>query len=157
MIVSVFGKTGTGKTTLSRLIANMIKEITNKNIKEYSPFEQIQYERLIDIKTNEIIIINEIQIFKLFINRYVLTNLITGHRHYNIDIICNSQRPALLKDRTIPALSDMIFISRITDEEDLKYIKFFYSDIEKIKNLNNFEFVEILSGKHFRLDNDFKV
>jgi Holliday junction resolvasome RuvABC ATP-dependent DNA helicase subunit len=157
MIISIFGKTGTGKTTLSRKIAKIIQARTGNRIKEYSPFETIEYEKLLNIETNDILIVNEIQIFKIFVKKNEFLQIITGHRHYNIDIICNSQRPALLQDRTIPALSDMIFISRITDEEDLKYIKFFYSDIERIKNLNNFEFVEILSGKNFKLDNGYKL
>ena len=151
MIISIFGKTGTGKTTLSRNIAKILQEKTGNRIKEYSPFETIKYEKLLQIETNDIVIINEVQIFKIFVPKNDFLSVITGHRHFNINMIVNTQRPALLRDRTIPALSDAIFIGRITDESDLEYIKFFHSDIESIRNMQNFEFLEILSQKKFYL------
>jgi DNA helicase HerA-like ATPase len=151
MLISIFGKTGTGKTTLSRKIAKIIQYRTGNKIKEYSPFETLEFEKLLNIETNDIIVINEIQIFKIFVPKNEFLSVITGHRHYNINMIVNTQRPALLRDRTIPALSDAIFIGRITDESDLEYIKFFYSNIDEIRNMNNFEFIEILSNKKFYL------
>jgi len=151
MIISIFGKTGTGKTTLSRNIAKILQEKTGNKIKEYSPFETLEYEKLLNIETNDILVINEIQIFKIFVPKNEFLQIITGHRHYNINMIVNTQRPALLRDRTIPALSDSIFVGKITDESDLEYIKFFHSNIDEIRNMQNFEFLEILSNKKFYL------
>lgn len=131
-------------------MAKTIQKETKLKIYEYSPFEPLEFDEINEIKTNSIYIINEIHIYQSLLKRDKLLNILSGHRHYNLYIISNSQRPAMV-DRSLTALSDMILTFRLTEERDLDYIKFYGADVNLVKNLQDYFVLDIIKNKLYNV------
>lgn len=137
MIISIFGRTGTGKTTLSKKIGTKLSVKRGVPFYFWSPYSNDNPSNDFQIKTNSIVCISEFHIFYMLHNRTKLITIITGHRHFGIDFIIDSQRPALVP-RLITAVSEHIICFNITEPRDLQYLAYFLPS-DKLQNLRNLE------------------
>lgn len=144
MVITIFGKTGTGKTTLTKKLGERIANKKGCNFYFWSPYTNDQPSSDFCIRTNSVVGISEFHVFWMY-HRKIILPLITGHRHYNIDFILDSQRPALVP-RIITAVSEHILCFRITEPIDLKYLSYFIDtkQLDIVKNLNNYNYIKIL-------------
>jgi energy-coupling factor transporter ATP-binding protein EcfA2 len=144
MIISIFGKPGSGKTTLLRSILGSLKKATGKPVHYWSPYTTDHPDPNFLIETNSIVGISEFHLFNsLYLDTFGLRFIFTGHRHLNLDIVIDSQRPAMVP-RDVTALSDHIYCFQITEKRDIEYLVFYSEKAYDLPNLRKYQYIDIL-------------
>jgi DNA helicase HerA-like ATPase len=127
---------------------DLVKYIHKKKFKiRLIPIDEIEFndylEYIFRTFNNITLVIDEINLFQS--PYYLPTGLslcLRLGRHKKISVIAIARRPAEF-NRDLTALTDKFVIFRITEPRDLKYIADYTDiDIEKVKNLKNFEYIE---------------
>lgn len=172
-MILIFGKKGTGKTTLAKKLVSVHKKnliILDVN-NEYQEYGEI-YNNLPDflqaIRKNEFpiryfsdetesffsllyyfrnitLLIDELHIFTSpYGFSSSLLKLVRLQRHINLKIYGVSQRIAEVS-RTITAQKDKIITFRQEEPRDLKILEEYGFDPEEVKNLKKFQYLEVLA------------
>lgn len=184
-IITVIGRKGSGKTTLSRQLAKnyqrrIVFDFANEHPGRYVksaenfiaydrkyPFESINVRFEVDADTEEVegitedilhylyktnlnthnlkntvVVFEEAQFFfPQKISSNTITRILTVGRHAGLNIIANTQRPAIVS-KTLLSQSDEIYTSFIWEKYDLKYLQSVVGDgVLEAKKLSNGEFI----------------
>lgn len=176
MIISVFGKKGTGKTTYAgKLIAGRDK---SKHCVIIDLFDQFPLYPLIDIdsfyhyamtsfpsnpvrlaifdlvdfgnvskvigvRRDILLVVDEIDFFDSATKQVLdFKRLIHYSRHYRVDLITTSRRPANVS-RDLTSQTDEFIIFSMTERRDLEYFRNLSEDLpDRIKGLKKYEFLK---------------
>lgn len=145
-IVCVFGRRGTGKTTLAKTLASawptdLVR--VHDPMAEFDEYDTIEAD--MPVVPGSLYVLDEIDLIcgPRYYEHEWLHNVVHYGRHYSISIIVCSRRPSNIH-RDITALTTTVYMGRITEPRDIKYcVDSWGSACEKLHVLPNFKFIKI--------------